>query len=66
MRLTSQQNGVAECLNRSLLEVVRCQVSNAHLPKHFWIEEIYTTSQLINKYATSALDFKIFISMKKL
>ena len=38
---TPQLNGLAERMNRTLLEKVRCMLSDAKLPKHFW-GEAYT------------------------
>ena len=39
---TPQQNGVAEWMNRTLVEVVRSMLSDAKLPKIFWAEAIST------------------------
>ena len=36
VRLTPQQNGLAERMNRTILERVRCMLSNAKLSKVFW------------------------------
>ena len=33
---TPQQNGVAERMNRTIMEKVRCMLSNSRLPKSFW------------------------------
>ena len=33
---TPEQNGVAECINRTLIEVVRSMLSDAKLPHKFW------------------------------
>ncbi|KAG8500107.1 hypothetical protein CXB51_003710 [Gossypium anomalum] len=38
VRDTPQQNGVAERMNRTMLEKVRCMLSNAGLGKEFWAE----------------------------
>ena len=35
VRHTPQHNGVAERMNRTLMEKVRCMLSNAQLPKSF-------------------------------
>lgn len=40
VRKTSQQNGVAERMNRTLLERARCMLSNTGLPKEFWAEVV--------------------------
>ncbi|BBG99268.1 transposable element gene [Prunus dulcis] len=49
VRETPQQNGVAERMNRTLLEKVRCMLSNAGLGKAFWAEAITYASHLINR-----------------
>jgi len=40
---------LAKKINRSLLEKVRCLLSNARLDKSFWAEAIVYTSHLINR-----------------
>ncbi|KAL2230687.1 UNVERIFIED_CONTAM: Retrovirus-related Pol polyprotein from transposon TNT 1-94 [Sesamum indicum] len=47
-RYTPQQNGVAERMNRTLLEKVRCLLISSGLPKSFWGEAVLTTAHLIN------------------
>lgn len=44
-----QQNGVAERMNRSLIEKARSMLYNAKLPKCFWAEAVYTACYLINR-----------------
>nr|KYP33580.1 Retrovirus-related Pol polyprotein from transposon TNT 1-94 [Cajanus cajan] len=46
----------AEKMNRTLLERVRCMLSDAKLPKHFWDEALYTTVHVINLTPTVILD----------
>ena len=46
---TPQQNGVAERMNRTLLEKVRCLLSKSGLSKKFWGEALYTACYLINR-----------------
>ena len=58
VRDTSQQNGVAERMNRTLLEKVRCMLSNAGLGKQFWAEAIMYASHLINRLPSAALNGK--------
>ncbi|CAM8964428.1 unnamed protein product [Rhodiola kirilowii] len=48
VRDTSQQNGMAECMNQTLLERARCMLSNVGLPKRFWAEAVSTACYLIN------------------
>lgn len=51
---TPQLNGVAERKNRSLVEMVRCMLNDAHLEKTFWAEAITTANCLQNRIITSA------------
>lgn len=55
---TPQQNGVAERMNRTIMEKVRCMLSNAHLPKSFWAEVAATTCFLINRSPSTAIEKK--------
>ena len=55
---TPQQNGVAERMNRTLLERARCMILNAGLSKDFWAEAISTAFYLGNRSPASAIDFK--------
>ena len=45
---TPQLNGLAERMNKTLIERVRCMLSEAKLPKHFWGEALYTVLHVIN------------------
>ncbi|KAL2231326.1 UNVERIFIED_CONTAM: Retrovirus-related Pol polyprotein from transposon TNT 1-94 [Sesamum indicum] len=45
---TPQQNGVAERMNRTLLEKVRCLLISSGLQKSFWGEAVLTAAYLIN------------------
>ena len=44
-----QQNSVAEHLNQTLLERVRCMLSSAGLARRFWAEAVNTACYLINR-----------------
>ncbi|KAL5768311.1 hypothetical protein ACOSQ2_015094 [Xanthoceras sorbifolium] len=55
---TPQQNGVAERMNRTLLERARCMLSNAGLSKDFWAEAISTACFLVNRSPSTAIEFK--------
>ena len=55
VRDTPQQNGVAERMNRTLLEKVWCMLSNASLGKQFWAEAVMYASHLINRLPSAAL-----------
>ena len=56
-----QQNGVAERINRTLLEKARCMLSNAGLwdRKAFWAEAISTACYLVNRSPHTSIDFQI-------
>ncbi|KAG7597916.1 Reverse transcriptase RNA-dependent DNA polymerase [Arabidopsis suecica] len=56
---TPQQNGVAERMNRTVMEKVRSMLSDSGLPKKFWAEATHTASILINKTPSAALNFEI-------
>ena len=55
---TPEQNGVAERLNRSLVEAVRTMLHEANLPKKFWAEALSTATYVRNRCPTSALTNK--------
>jgi len=56
-----QQNGVAERINRTLLEKARCMLSNAVLwdRKAFWTKAISTACFLVNRSPYTSIDFHI-------
>lgn len=56
---TPQQNGVAERMNRTIMEKVRCMLSDSGIPKKYWAEATHTAVILINKTPSSALNFDI-------
>ena len=58
VRHTPQQNGVAERMNRTLLNKARCMMFNAGMPKSFWGEAIMTPAYLVNRSPSSAISFK--------
>jgi transposase InsO family protein len=55
---TPQVNGIAERLNRMLLERVRTLTHTSGLPKSLWGEALRHTAWLKNQMATQALDGK--------
>ena len=55
---TSQHNGVAECMNRTILEKVQCLLSNSGLDKAFWGEAIPYAYYLINMLPSVVIDSK--------
>ncbi|KAG8489761.1 hypothetical protein CXB51_017983 [Gossypium anomalum] len=58
VRHTPQQNGVAERMNRTIMEKVRCMLSNANLPKSFWAETASTACFFINQSPSVAIEKK--------
>jgi len=57
---TPQLYGLAERMNKTLLEKVRCMISDAKLPKHFWGEaSLYTVMHVINLTPTVILDSEV-------
>ncbi|KAE8708956.1 hypothetical protein F3Y22_tig00110332pilonHSYRG00622 [Hibiscus syriacus] len=58
VRNTPQQNGVAERMHRTLLEKVRCMLSNTGLGKAFWTEAVTYAGHLINRLPSSAIGGK--------
>ncbi|KAM1154260.1 hypothetical protein ACFX19_037276 [Malus domestica] len=46
---TPQHNGVAERMNRTIMEKVRCMLRTAKLSKQFWGEAVRTACYLINR-----------------
>ena len=53
---TPEQNGVAERLNRTLVETTRAMLLDAKLPQKFWAEAISTAAYLRNRSPTSAVE----------
>ena len=59
VRDTPQQNGVAERLNRTLLEKARCMRSNSGLGREWWAESVATACYIVNRSPHSYLDGEI-------
>ena len=53
-----QQNGVAERMNKTLLERARSMIAQAKLSKRFWAEAVSTACYLVNRSPHTALNFK--------
>jgi len=53
---TPQLNGLAERMNRTLVERVRCMLSDAKLPDSFWAEAFNMVAYVINLSPTISLD----------
>ena len=56
-----QPNGVAERVNRTLLEGARCKLSNVNLWHHgdFWAEAVFTACYKVNRSPHSSIKLKI-------
>ena len=52
---TPQLNGLVERMNRTLMERVRCLLSEAKLSNSFWGEALLTVAHVINLSPTVAL-----------
>jgi len=64
---TPQQNGVAERMNRSLIEKAKCLLFDAKLPKMYWAEAVNHASYLINRSLASAhgeIPNEVFFNIK--
>ena len=55
---TPQQNGIAERINRTIMERVLCMLSNSGLPKEFWAEAASTAYYLVNRSPHTSLQFR--------
>lgn len=50
---TPEQNGLAERMNRSLVEKARCMLFDANLKSSFWAEAVSTAAYLVNRTPAS-------------
>ncbi|KAF4514105.1 UNVERIFIED_CONTAM: hypothetical protein B566_EDAN019055, partial [Ephemera danica] len=49
VRYTPQQNGAAERANRTIVEIVRCLMQDANIPRRLWPEVVSTAVHLYNR-----------------
>ena len=63
VRETPQQNGIAKRLNRTLLEKVRCMLSQAKLHKRFWAEALNYACHILNRLPSTTLSGKTPIEL---
>lgn len=56
---TPQSNGIAERMNRTLLEKARCMLLSSGLPPSFWAEAVATACYIRNRCPTSSLNWEI-------
>lgn len=52
---TPQQNGLAERMNRTLVEKAKCMIFDADLTKSFWAEAVATAAYIVNRSPTKGL-----------
>jgi len=52
---SSSSNGVAERMNRTLMNMVRSMILTSGLPAPFWGEALHTAAKIVNRLPTSAL-----------
>lgn len=45
---SAQQNGLAERMNRTIIEKVRCMLFEANMSKGFWAEAVHAAADIIN------------------
>ncbi|GMF44035.1 unnamed protein product [Phytophthora fragariaefolia] len=50
---TPQQNGLAERMNRSLVEMARCMLYHEGIDKKWWAESVNTAARIINRIPNS-------------
>jgi transposase InsO family protein len=55
----SEQNGVSERANRTLLEMSRCLLIRSGLPEYLWAEAVNTACHIRNPYPSAAIGDKI-------
>ncbi|GJU93382.1 retrovirus-related pol polyprotein from transposon TNT 1-94 [Tanacetum coccineum] len=63
LRDSRQQNGVAERMNKTLMDKVRCLLIQSGLPKTFWAEATCTAAYLINRSPSRAIEKKTPMEM---
>jgi len=56
---TPQLNGLTERMNKTVIERVRCMLSEAKMLKQFWGEALYTTMHVINLSHAVALNGEV-------
>lgn len=52
------QNGVAERMNWTIMENVRCLLNESGLEEEFWAEAVNIATYMINRSPTASLNFK--------
>ncbi|TPX33544.1 hypothetical protein SeLEV6574_g08372, partial [Synchytrium endobioticum] len=62
---TPMQNGVAEKLNRVIMDMTKALLKHSGLPEGLWVEAVITASYLRNRVPSASLDGKIPIPYYK-
>ena len=57
MRYTPQRNGVSKRLNKTIMERVRCLLSDTILGENYWAEAVAYTIYTLNRCPRTSLDF---------
>ena len=52
---TPEQNGIAERRNHTLLDMVRCMLSNSTLPDFLWGEALRTAAYILNQVPSKSV-----------
>nr|GFC02319.1 retrovirus-related Pol polyprotein from transposon TNT 1-94 [Tanacetum cinerariifolium] len=58
-----QQNGLAERMNRTLMDKVRCLLIQSGLPRTLWVEATCTAAYLINRSPSTTIEKKTPMKM---
>ncbi|MFS7989867.1 putative RNA-directed DNA polymerase [Helianthus anomalus] len=56
---TPQQNGVAERRNRTIMNMVRCLLTEKSMPKYFWSEAAKWACHVLNRCVSRSLDDRV-------
>ena len=56
---STQQNGIVERKNYTILNMVQSIIKNKNLSKEFWAEVVACTIYILNRYPTTSLENKI-------
>lgn len=63
IRYTPQQNGVAERMNRTIIEKARYMILDSSTNKNFWSEAVLAAVYLIHRSPTSVLQDKVLTEL---
>ena len=55
---TPQQNGLAERMSQTIMEMVKCIISSANYSTHFWDEAVMVITYLISRSPSTAIEMK--------